>query len=260
MAFPLGTTRCENGEVYVCSSLGLWMNGGVTPECEVTIDRCTEARQTNSYIGCEYWPVDLDNAVEVAGIPVNGGCGDQQGLVVRSDLSVCVSEGQNRSVAGLCDAGQCPDGFSCNVTPVCVLDAQASRFTVVVANPSANTPANVTLLDATGQTITIAVGPLDVASLVPQSLGWNDSSIDGTSQTRGAYRLTSDSPIVAYQFNPLDNEFVFSNDGSLLLPSHTYQRDYFVMTFPTLDRVRLTIPITVISPLLPLKPERLAFE
>ena len=56
MAFPLGTTRCENGEVYVCSSLGLWMNGGVTPECEVTIDRCTEARQTNSYIGCEYCP------------------------------------------------------------------------------------------------------------------------------------------------------------------------------------------------------------
>jgi hypothetical protein len=236
MQYGLGDTRCDAGEQYQCSGLGLWASIGASPACELTIDRCDEARQTNSYIGCDYWPVDLDNAVEVAGLPIDGGCGDQEGLVLRSDLSVCVTNGQGRGEAGLCDAGQCPDGYTCNITPVCVLDAQSSRFTVVVANPSDVSPANVTLLDPTGQSTTITVGPSDVASVVPQAQGWPDVSIDGTSQNRSAYRLTSDSPIVAYQFNPLDNEFVFSNDGSLLLPAHTYQNDYFVMTFPTLDR------------------------
>ena len=40
----------------------------------------------------------------------------------------------------------------------------------------------------------------------------------GTAVTRHAYKVTSDYPIVAYQFNPLDNEMVFSNDASQLLP------------------------------------------
>jgi hypothetical protein len=42
-----------------------------------------------------------------------------------------------------------------------------------------------------------------------------DQSIDGTGTSRRAYKITSDLPIVAYQFNPLDNVDVFSNDGSL---------------------------------------------
>jgi hypothetical protein len=40
----------------------------------------------------------------------------------------------------------------------------------------------------------------------------------GTAVTRHAYKVTSDFPIVAYQFNPLDNVNVFSNDASQLLP------------------------------------------
>jgi hypothetical protein len=33
---------------------------------------------------------------------------------------------------------------------------------------------------------------------------------------RHAYRVTSELPVVAYQFNPLENVSVFSNDASLL--------------------------------------------
>src|SRR5690606_38495873 len=36
--------------------------------------------------------------------------------------------------------------------------------------------------------------------------------------TRAAYRVRSSVPVVAYQFNPLDNVDVFSNDASLLKP------------------------------------------
>jgi hypothetical protein len=40
----------------------------------------------------------------------------------------------------------------------------------------------------------------------------------GTALSRGAYRVKSSVPIVAYQFNPLENVNVFSNDASQLLP------------------------------------------
>jgi len=45
-----------------------------------------------------------------------------------------------------------------------------------------------------------------------------------------AYRVESTAPIVAYQFNPLDNVDVFSNDASLLIPSNTFGKEYFVVS------------------------------
>ncbi len=45
-----------------------------------------------------------------------------------------------------------------------------------------------------------------------------------------AYRVESTVPIIAYQFNPLDNVDVFSNDASLLIPADTFGREYFVMS------------------------------
>jgi hypothetical protein len=67
-------------------------------------------------------------------------------------------------------------------------------------------------------------------------LGFADASLDHTSQQPRAFRLTTDEPIVAYQFNPLDNVGVFSNDGSLLIPQHAYDTIYYVLTLPTLER------------------------
>ncbi|MBL8744227.1 MAG: IgGFc-binding protein, partial [Myxococcales bacterium] len=43
-----------------------------------------------------------------------------------------------------------------------------------------------------------------------------------TALTRHAYRIKTDFPVVAYQFNPLENVSVFSNDASLLLPREAY--------------------------------------
>ena len=69
---------------------------------------------------------------------------------------------------------------------------------------------------------TIAPHNLEVFKLGPREV---DGSADGTfntgtdtALTRHAYKLTSDFPIVAYQFNPLDNVNVFSNDASRSSP------------------------------------------
>ncbi len=44
------------------------------------------------------------------------------------------------------------------------------------------------------------------------------------------YRVQSTAAIIAYQFNPLDNDATYSNDASLLLPSHRYGKEYIVMS------------------------------
>ena len=53
---------------------------------------------------------------------------------------------------------------------------------------------------------------------------------------------------MAYQFNPLDNEEVFSNDASLLLPSHVLGKDYLVMTREqSFDRLRGFLTVVAVS-------------
>lgn len=104
------------------------------------------------------------------------------------------------------------------------------QFAVVVANTASDAPANVDVfLGASGQMIDTAVVPIDqihTFQLPAQSLPPRMNGYDGT-----AYRLESDVPITAYQFNPLDNNVqVFSNDASLLFPTHVLATDYTAIT------------------------------
>jgi hypothetical protein len=80
------------------------------------------------------------------------------------------------------------------------------------------------------------VAPGQVLAIAPQNLGFPDQSLLHSGISPSGYRLVSDMPLVAYQFNPLDNAFQFSNDGSLLIPAHTYESDYRALSYPTVIR------------------------
>jgi len=67
-------------------------------------------------------------------------------------------------------------------------------------------------------------------------MGFPDQSVDRSMQGLNAYKIVADAPVVAYQFNPLDNVDVFSNDASLLIPTTTWDAEYYVMGWPTLTR------------------------
>ena len=114
------------------------------------------------------------------------------------------------------------------------LDAAGKPFAVVVSNPHPDFTGEVSVYNHEELVQSAIVPPLGLHVF---SLPRRD--IDGTVLAPRAYRVRSSIPIVAYQFNPLDNEEVFSNDASLLLPSHVLGNEYYVMTREqSFDRLR----------------------
>jgi hypothetical protein len=119
------------------------------------------------------------------------------------------------------------------------LDKALFSFAVGLANGGVET-ADVTISGgalATPVNASIASG--DVAFV---SLPWIDDLQTSGATVRvdsGAYRIVSDAPISAYQYNPLQNmlgqEGSFTNGSSLLLPVPALAGDYRVIAWPSWD-------------------------
>jgi hypothetical protein len=176
----LDVVRCEpdgqsSVKVETCNAeLGIACRGGT---CQ---NLCDLASREQSNVGCEYWAVDLDNAVT------------SQGNAAAQQFAVVVS------------------------------NAEADLVATVVVEEDMGSPGDPAALRTVA---TARIGPrsLEVFRLGPKEV---DGSAFGTFNTgthtalsKGAFRLISDVPIVAYQFNPLENVNVFSNDATLLLPT-----------------------------------------
>lgn len=187
-----GETQCQDEQVLlVCDESGLdyehstnCLQDDETTLCDdgACISLCQFIAKSESYVGCEYWAVDLDNAflTNGAGIP---------------------------------------------------LDAYFAPFAVAVSNPGGTLAAEVTIRSVSEEFVpgpnslpnVVEPGEMVVFNLPP-------SSIEGTMHGFEAYQITSTVPIVAYQFNPLDDEQVYSNDASLLLPTTSLGTRYYGMT------------------------------
>ncbi|HKY37512.1 MAG TPA: IgGFc-binding protein [Polyangiaceae bacterium] len=179
---------CDGLDAYVCDEAGQQQIFSETCDAEKLqacragkcLNPCDEARRRRSNVGCEYWPVDLDN----------------------------MGDDDTRSAA-------------------------AQQFAVVLANPDPDVTTEVVIHQDDSQPgqepqlaeVARALIPpfnLRVFKLGPREV---DGSTDGTfgtgthtALTRHAYRVKSSYPIVAYQFNPLENVNVRSNGASLLKP------------------------------------------
>ncbi len=145
------------------------------------VNLCSEASERRSNVGCEYFAVDLDNAV--------------------------IDD---------------------------TLNAAAQQFAVVISNPQTDVSSDVTIeQDDSAPGAKNAPKSIATATIPPFSLRvfrLGPREVDGsppgefntgthTALTRQAYRIHSTFPVVAYQFNPLENVNVFSNDASLLKPT-----------------------------------------
>lgn len=234
-----GERRChaDNISIMVCDAQGTswcYESSCAAPPIEGVcsagecIALCDESQK--SYLGCEYFPADLDNAY------------------VRCDRD--------------------PQG-----QPI-FCDAAGSQFAVVVSNPDPNKTAFVFLsigplaaaaAPSVDHNLTLpAPSPatcgepprdpnfVEAAVIPPQGLqifNLPRRDVNGTVKDRLAYRVASNIPITAYQFNPLENVNVFSNDASLLLPTTAVDREYWVISREqTFDELKGFVTIIGMSP------------
>jgi hypothetical protein len=103
-------------------------------------------------------------------------------------------------------------------------------YAVAIANASADLEAQVEIFEGAGATVvqsaSVPVGGVHVFELPPLNIEPQASSTGGL-----AYRIESDVPVTAYQFNTLEQESSrYSADASLLFPTHVLRGDYTALT------------------------------
>jgi hypothetical protein len=108
--------------------------------------------------------------------------------------------------------------------------AEAQTWAVVVSNPG-NADSQVSIYAASDlatpiQTVTVPPDGLQIIEM-PRS------DIYATSITDNSFRIVSNRPIAAHQFNPLNNVAVQSNDASLLFPVNALTGSYRLLSYRT---------------------------
>ena len=183
-----GARACDGQKITLCDAQG--GAAAVTQTCDSDTgfacrdgacrNLCDDATVVHSNIGCEYWGADLDNAMISASLNAAA----QQYAIVVSNAEADV----------------------------------AARVTVELDDAQVGSPSQLRVVG----TAVIAPRNLEVFKLGPREVDGSPegqfNTGTGTALTRHAFRVTSSMPIVAYQFNPLENFNVFSNDASQLLP------------------------------------------
>lgn len=133
-------------------------------------------------------------------------------------------------------------------------DALSQPHAIVVSNVNPTLDAKVELFlgesgvklttGADGLPFQTTIGP-GQAAVYSIPVGYDHS---GTRVlTDKAIRVTANIPIIAYQFNPLNNVDVYSNDGTLLLPTHALGSEYIGMSWPYRQGPGLRGYLTVIN-------------
>lgn len=166
------------------------------------VNACELAAEARSYEGCEYWAVDLDNAV----VSTFGAASAQQYSVVLSNPSLLTATVQVEIYCTADDAAN--PAYAC-----------AEGQPHVVEGPFELEPGDLRVVDLDAREVDGSTRP-----------DLNDGP--GTYVSRHAFRVASSAPLIAYQFNPLENVGVFSNDASLLLPTEALDARYLVLSWP----------------------------
>ena len=226
---------CFEGNAAVCRDDGSGWD--ITETCDIGMgfvcrdgtcqNLCALAIADRSYLGCEFYATDLDNAGLAAGRDASA-----------QQYSVVVSNPGTVQTDVVVERNDAPVGSPPTITEVervTVMPGQLEVFNLERRELDGSSSNRECLMESdcpvgeTCVTVDMTTGR-KVCRVSATASGINDGT--HTALTSNAYRVRSVLPIIAYQFNPLDNVGVFSNDASLLLPTSAIDRDYTVVTWP----------------------------
>ncbi len=199
-----GSTFCEGNSVHLCSDDGATstevMACGGAEACRsgLCVNACDDASENLSNIGCEYFAVDLDNEYSDGG---NNAAAAQFAIAIAnpSPVTVTVLVERNDAPAGSPAPSESLVG-SYRVEPF-----QLTRIDLPTRDVDCATTA------------------------IPEGVG--------TCHSPNAYKITTNFPVVAYQFNPIIQQF--SNDASLLIPVSGIDTHYRVIGWPTSNPIAI---------------------
>jgi hypothetical protein len=111
-------------------------------------------------------------------------------------------------------------------------DGEAQQYGIIVSNVQEDDPAEVVVEVKQGNNWVTAAGPQVITPLDSYAFHLPDNHQEGSGlKLGGAYRVTSDEPVVAYEFNPIDGQQSFTTDASLLYPVPSYDYIYQVLGY-----------------------------
>lgn len=248
--------------VTTCTSVGISCDGDVATICNAAHEQserdcgaegqiCAEDR---GCMACIPGLHDCDGNTprtchaDGSGWETEAACDTSAGLQCNRETGVC---------GNLCEQARQQESYiGCEYWPTVTANPNISRefsFAVAVSNPQ-DVPANVTV-DRAGDAADVVAGPFtlepDELRIIP--LPWHEPLLaaakDGSSGSllaaKAAYHLLSDVPVTVYQFNALEYRidrdcptetrdpadgrcFSYTNDASLLVPTHALTGNYLV--------------------------------
>lgn len=192
-----GANTCVGNEVHACTTDG--QIGDLVETCDPASGKlcgdgkcgtpCDIAADQASNVGCEFWAVDLDQQ----DFPPNDPASAPWGVA-------------------LSNAGQ-----------------TQANVTIEMNNAPVGQPAQLAVV----QQVSVNPGDLQAIVLPTRELDCgvkpNDYGSPGTCLSSNAFRITSSSPIIVYQFNVFTN--TYSNDASLLLPTSALGRIHRIINW-----------------------------
>lgn len=178
-----GLAECVDSQSYhICNTEGVgyespkFCGEGSVCMAGECISGCEADYKFGSYVGCEYWTVDLD---------------------------------------------QYEDPFS---------NPEPAPHAIVLSNPGLS-DASVVFESFSSVPMTLLAGQVPSGTSVAFQMPRHD--LDGSGVFNRSIRVRSNRPVLAAQFNPLNNVGVASNDGTLLLPRAALGKEYYVLSWPS---------------------------
>jgi hypothetical protein len=201
----------DEQDLYVCADDG--SAGEIVGRCENgevcsnghCKDRCAKAEDEPSNVGCNFWAVDLDNEA-TGGALSNDAAAAQYAVVIANNSYV---DAEAKVYINTANVGQ----------PV------VEELVKTVAVPARDL-------------VQINLDQREVDGTMGQNGSYTMGSGSGTFVSPHAYRIETNEPVVAYQFNPIIQQF--SNDASILIPRQALGSHYYVLGYPTANPCKIT--------------------